>query len=1200
MVLNDLWQFLPVSDFDESLATGLDAPGWGLIRVPGSWTGLDGFPGIVKQGEGPLWEGVDGGLSSAWYRREVKIPETWEGRGVLLELARVSMDALVYVDGKPCGEVAWPGGTVDITGAVRPGRRTDISVFVTASAPTGQPLPGRGLLGDVVLRSRPAGTYIRDVFVRTSTRQREIALDVELARVVEPGTVAFDAVVLDAEGNEEQRFRARRDTQTGTLFRVGLSWPWPNPGLWDLDSPKLYTLMLRADGPVIRDEYRQAFGFREFWCEGQSFFLNGTRIRFRPNTVPDSPAGQVHGCVPLIDACLRGMTGAGFNLLELRPIDDAAPGLPLFRELWAERADVAAMPLIGALPRANEALTDGRWDDRLEARIRRLRNHPSVLMWVLSADLFGRGREAAPRRIGQSPPAPAAGPAAAAVEEATRVVKRLDPTRPVLHHDAGFASDVHAVTCYLNMLPLQEREEWLSAYAESGSVPAMAVEFGTPLAATLRRGREGGAGSASSEPWMTEFSAVYLGPAAYRIERNAYRQGIAAGDVSFEYEPAFQKLQALFIRNTWRSWRTTGIAGGMIPWMNGYGWRAASGDPMALGPFVPGRRGTHLDRAARALVYPFDPRGGTLLPAGRALLANNGPGLAWLAGPAGSPAAKDRNYRAGQQVRKQAVVLNDTRRQQSYRTSWEAYVRDRRIASGMSHGTLEPAGTRLVPITFWLPEDIAAQGGKASGEIVLHVSTAGAGRRDRFRFTVFGPPSPRSPAGTNRLRIRGGPVGRLLGWFARAQPRDADVDLFLYDPVGRTEAMLKTLGYSSRPFSRRSLTGLVIVGREALSSGSGMPDELEAFVREGGRAIVCAQDPEWVRNHWGLRVSRHLSRRAFPVGATHPVTAGLDAGELRDWAGVSTLTDAFPIYPPEAPPRYGWHWGNRGAVSSAPIEKPHLSSWRPLLECGFDLAYSPLLEMEFGRGRLLLCMLDLEDHASLDPAAERLARQLIEYARDGTVAAKASDVVYVGGEEGEVLLDRLGLVYDKKRRAPADAPLLILGPAEELPEETVRRCTATGGTVVLLPRRTAEAGLGVQLHLVEDFAGSLRLPAWPACRGLSASDLHWRAPHPVWLVASGAELGADGLVGRVRMGSGRVIFCQMGPDWFDVEAAPHMRLTRWRQTRALCQVLANLGARFKADRRVLRPRERAAAPLYLPDYVERFEDGDDPYRYAPW
>ena len=70
-------------------------------------------------------------------------------------------------------------------------------------------------------------------------------------------------------------------------------------------------------------------------------------------------------------------------------------------------------------------------------------------------------------------------------------------------------------------------------------------------------------------------------------------------DMTIDYAPAFQKLQALFNRNTYRSWRTWGASGGMIPWDYGYGWdtfwneRRRKGIPDVteqLKPFVPGMR----------------------------------------------------------------------------------------------------------------------------------------------------------------------------------------------------------------------------------------------------------------------------------------------------------------------------------------------------------------------------------------------------------------------------------------------------------------------------------------------------------------------------------------------------------------------------------------------------------------------------------
>jgi beta-galactosidase len=78
--------------------------------------------------------------------------------------------------------------------------------------------------------------------------------------------------------------------------------------------------------------------------------------------------------------------------------------------------------------------------------------------------------------------------------------------------------------------------------------------------------------------------------------------------------------------------------------------------------------------------------------------------------------------------------------------------------------------------------------------------------------------------------------------------------------------------------------------------------------------------------------------------------------------------------------------------------------------------------------------------------------------------------------------------------------------------------------------------------------------------------LRWRSERPAWLLKAGAEIGADGLPGRLRMGNGIAIFFQLDPNEFEADSATYFRLTRWRQTRALSQLLANLGAAFSADK----------------------------------
>ncbi len=86
------------------------------------------------------------------------------------------------------------------------------------------------------------------------------------------------------------------------------------------------------------------------------------------------------------------------------------------------------------------------------------------------------------------------------------------------------------------------------------------------------------------------------------------------------------------------------------------------------------------------------------------------------------------------------------------------------------------------------------------------------------------------------------------------------------------------------------------------------------------------------------------------------------------------------------------------------------------------------------------------------------------------------------------------------------------------------------------------------------------------------------------------------------------IFCQVDPDAFHADEKTYFRYTRWRSTRAVAQLLANLGGTFPVDSRVFhppvslgqKPQEAGAPAYYCPDYRTDFPMGDNPYRYYRW
>ena len=676
IVLNGLWKCLP------AVGPAAEAPAgdWGAIWVPGSWIG-----GFARKGTGPEWSTLGNDLHQAWYQRQIDVPASWAGRRVVLDFRRVSTEAVVTVNGVACGAAPWPFGRVDITKAVTPGAKAEVRVLVKARAEegehelwmgtnTGQRLKASnrlataGLIGEVFLLSEPLGPAVSDVFVKTSVRKHEVTLDVEVTGMTQAETVAVTATMVNAAGQAEQVFQGSLPLNALPVQRAELTFPWSNPALWSPEHPSLYTLQLAVAGKSIHDVYPQRFGFREFWVSGRQFFLNGQEIRLRPTDLGGMEPTTVDG----IDGYIKGIRAAGFNIIEHRPFNHDQRGFASqHREMWCERADEKGMLTIAValifgdyLVKTVDKQRHLAWFDpgvrekykaRMEAELRRYRNSPSVVMWTTLPNQYGHLQDQNPRTVGirgvefPLPPAEGQDVGYKAAYDGLDIIRSVDPTRPVYSHAGDMVGDVYTVNNYLNFIPLQEREEWLSNYAEKADMPYMAVEFGLPLVSpTIQRGRNGFGNATKTEPLLTEFCAIYLGPDAYRLETAEYRSALAGKFIDNRWHewdnfrgpyvdqaPAFQPIGTLFIRNTWRAWRAAGITGGMVPWNHTkqvfQQVRSTAVD--APCEFQPGQRGAYHGQTQERLTHYLDTANGWEAPApAQALMEVNGPTLAWIAG----------------------------------------------------------------------------------------------------------------------------------------------------------------------------------------------------------------------------------------------------------------------------------------------------------------------------------------------------------------------------------------------------------------------------------------------------------------------------------------------------------------------------------------------------------------------------------------
>jgi hypothetical protein len=446
--------------------------------------------------------------------------------------------------------------------------------------------------------------------------------------------------------------------------------------------------------------------------------------------------------------------------------------------------------------------------------------------------------------------------------------------------------------------------------------------------------------------------------------------------------------------------------------------------------------------------------------------------------------------------------------------------------------------------------------------------------------------------------------------------------VLLFDPVGETAKLLDGLGVKYRRIEADAKPGagdVVVIGKHALSVDGAAPDL--PGVRDGARVIVFEQKTEVLERRLGFRVVEYGLRQVFPRIPDHPMLAGLSVQHLHDWRGEATTVPPTLTY--ERRPRHGptvrwcdipvshvWRCGNRGDVASVLIEKPARGDFRPVIDGGYDLQYSPLMEYREGKGLVLFCQMDVTGRSQNDPAAEALAGNVIAYA-SAWKAPPARRAVYAGDAKGRGHLKAAGIEATgyEGGELSAKGDVLVVGPggggALSPHAVAVAKFVKEGGNVVAvgLDQRDADAVLPIKVtlakreHVGTTFeAPGLRSPL----AAVGPADVHVREPRELPLLTGGATALGDGVLGT----AGNVVYCRVVPWQFDPGSTPNVKRTFRRASFMLTRVLANLGV--AGGTAVLddlhRPVDPARAEKRWLDglYLDVPEEWDNPYRFFRW
>lgn len=1114
--------------------------GWSLATVPSVW------------GDVPT--------NRIWYGCSFVVPEEAHGRRVALTFDLIGSSALVYINGKKAGTVAFPASELDVTPFVRPGAQQELVLDVRAEAEgetveynesrrsvrKARDVKVRGLTGDVWLDVMPSGARLDFAWAETSVARGEITFRAETQGLATNEAYEVQATIVSLDGADRQRFAG-----TGTVAADGTlscTVSWRTARLWDLDTPRnryACRLAVLKGGALIDETVPFVFGFCDVRIDGRDLLLNGSKVHLRAlydRTQVHEPQLAAYTNAALRYAAAKAL---GFNAMIAGNYHFAAGASPGVEGLLTAADDAGflycfTLPHFKDFDRLDSEAGQRVYRETTRRVMRLARRHPSVVLWATSHNAAGYLGAGHPQRIDglYELPVDVNGANRRNAHICRRIIGELDPTRPCYHHESGNLDDFHCVNCYLNWSPIQERSEWLEHWSTAGVKPVFFVEWGLPHVASWSsyRGpqfiwRTRGYMSL----WAAEYAAALRGDVAYEATTVA-REALAREERQWRRNPrgfAFSAIhgicqqmtnnylgvQARFAADNWRSLRAWG-ATALLPW---------------------DQRG--IDHEA-PLRVAFD--------------RWNQPDCAWIGG-AGIFTDKRHVYAPGETVEKTLVILNDRRKPQMVR--WSVALGDNEPQTGeISVGIGERA---FVPVRLTAPTTVGY------GALTAEFRFAdGVTQQDRFALTIF------------------------------RRDETAATSIALIDRVGQTRKEFVRLGITFRELGEDEIPGTdvrLVVGRESLTRAL-FDRVLVPHARRGGRVVVFEQTKETLES-LGFRVQTYGLRDVFVRSRVVPDWLRDDL--LRDWAGASTLARACtPLSVAETqadadtfagfPATRVWRNGFRGAVASVLPEKPSYGDWLPWTDGGFDLQYAPLLEGRFGRGSVVFCQLDVTGRSEPDVVADALVKGLAVWRLPSVPNVRGAAEAYgLMAHAATVFSPRGASLIDPDPNRRNHAIFLVSSGAGRPPDDFAER-VRNGATALLLGLNADEIEVWSPVPLKTAvrkgalFSRIEKLP--PELDGLSNADWAW---HGLMDFTAFVESCADGneAVRVVRYGKGRLVFWQVPPWQIDAERKPYLRTSKRHAEFMLSRLMGNLGFRRDVERILY-------ADVPIPD--------DDPYRYYHW
>ena len=498
--LNFGWRF-HAGDVENAAATTLDDSAWRVVNVPHDFQIEQPWvaPGADEKADNTdVAANIKSRLSSrgfkemgrGWYRLHLTPADELRGRRLLLDFGGIMYVGDVYLNGQLIGgtDYGYVGFEIDVTDKLKFGQDNVIAVMADTREPgNSRWYTGGGLFRDVKLVSTPKDVYFgRHPLYITTRENKYVNISGELTnRTRQPAQVRVRIMNPDGEQvYEESRSIARhqmaRTQEVALVDEVTIE----DPQLWDLDTPRLYTVVaqiLGQDGWVV-DEVSEHFGIHTIEIgPDYGLKLNGRKVLLKGYANHHTLGALGAAAYPrAIEKRLQLMKQFGIN--HIRTSHN-----PYSRE-FIELCDKYGILLVDELyDKWTRQHTGGRiafeqhWQREVPEWIKRDRNSPSVVLWSLGNELQ------------QDPNQPFNDFGVTMYRLMRPLVSRYDSTRLVtvamhpryrnwqtdsLPCDLAMLTDIQAYNYRYMYFPGDGRRfPWMTFYQSEASVAAMGENF---------------------------------------------------------------------------------------------------------------------------------------------------------------------------------------------------------------------------------------------------------------------------------------------------------------------------------------------------------------------------------------------------------------------------------------------------------------------------------------------------------------------------------------------------------------------------------------------------------------------------------------------------------------------------------------------------------------------------------------------------